>query len=306
MKRLLGSFAAAGALAVGSMTVSACDASPYAATVNGHTISQLSLNNQLGEWSSNRAWVSSFDSANSQQNGGSGTTVAGTGGSGTYSNTFVADILDNMIQVELIHQNLGDNNHLPTGAEVVASRAVNEFLRSDYWTQFSPSLRNFLVEQLAEQAPLTPISSDTATLQSAYSQIQPYLFSKLCLTEASAFDQADASRLAASSQLQGADVCYDQAALEQQPAALQTAVAKLNVGQTSQPIRTSYGYQVVRLSSRQSPGFSPGVQRVLSVATASSVPPKVTSLINSAHVQVNPAYGTWTNGRITTPQLSSS
>ncbi len=306
MKRALGTFALIGALAAGSMTLSACDASPYAASVNGETISQLALNTQLKDWASNQTWVTSFDAANSQQNGGSGTTVAGTGGPGTYSSTFVADILDNMIQVRIIHQHLASTANLPGPDEVVASRAVNEFLRSNYWDQFSPTLRSFLVDQLAEQAPLTPVSSDTATLKSAYGQIQPYLFSNLCVTTASAFDDAAARKLASSPDLQGAEVCYDQSSFEDQPVAFQKAVAKLSVGQTAAPIKTSYGYQVVRLTSRQSPGFSQGVQRVLSVATASSPAPQVTRLIGAAHVKVNPAYGTWSGGRITTPQLASS
>ena len=296
----------AGALAAGSLTLSACDASPYAASVNGYTISQLSLNNQLKQWSSNRTWVASFDSANSQQNGGSGATVAGSGGANTYSSTFVADILDNMIQVRIIHQRLAATGKLPTADEVVASRAVNEFLRANYWAEFPSSLRQFLVEQLAEQAPLTPVSSDTATLKSAYSQITPYLFSSVCVISASAFDQARAQSLASGGNLTGAPVCFSQTDFEDQPAALQKAVQKLSVGQTSSPIPTSFGYQVVKLVSRQSPGFTEGVQRVLSVATASSVAPSVTALIKSAHVKVNPAYGTWSNGRISTPQLSSS
>lgn len=306
MKRALGTFALIGALAAGSMTLSACDASPYAASVNGVTVSQLSLNTQLKQWSSNQTWVTSFDSANSQQNGGSGTTVSGTGGSGTYSSTFVADILDNMIQVQIIHQHLAATGNLPGLDEVVASRAVNEFLRSNYWDGFSPQLRSFLVDQLAEQAPLTPVSTNTATLRGAYGQIQPYLFSNLCVTTASAFDDAAAQKLASSPHLQGAQVCYDQSSLEDQPKAFQDAVAKLSVGQTAAPVKTSYGYQVIRLDSRRSPGFSQGVQRVLSVATASSAPPAVTKLIDSAKVKVNPAYGTWTKGRITTPQLASS
>ncbi|HET9075464.1 MAG TPA: peptidylprolyl isomerase [Acidimicrobiales bacterium] len=304
MKRLLGSLAVVGALAAGSLTLSACDASPYAANVNGETISQLSLNQQLKQWSSNRTWVASFDSANAQQNGGAGTTVAGTGGQGTYSSTFVADILDNLIQVTVIRQHLTATHNLPTADETVASRAVNEFLRGNYWSEFSPSLRQFLVDQLAEQAPLTPVSSDTATLKSAYSQIQPYLFSQICLVEASAFDQSAAQQMSAAGNLRGAKVCYSQSDFENQPKSLQAAVQKLSVGQVSQPIHTSFGYQVVQLASRQTPGFSPGVQRVLSVATASKVPAAVTKLIDSAHVQVNPAYGTWSGGRITTPQLA--
>ena len=306
MKRALGTFAVIGALAAGSLTLSACDASPYAANVNGHTISQLSLNDQLKQWSSNRTWVSSFDSANSQQNGGTGATVAGTGGANTYSSTFVSDILANMIQVQIIHQHLASTGQLPTADEVVASRAVNEFLRANYWAEFPQSLRQFLVAQLAEQAPLTKVSTDSATLKSAYSQIKPYLFSSVCMITASAFDQTQAQNLASGGTLTGAHICFSQSEFEDQPVGLRSAVQKLSVGQISSPIKTSYGYQVVKLESRPGPGFSAGVQRVLTVATASNVPPAVSSLISAAHVKVNPAYGTWANGRITTPQLSSS
>ncbi len=195
---------------------------------------------------------------------------------------------------------------LPTADEEVASRAVNEFLRASYWAEFSQPLRQFLVSQLAEQAPLTKVSTDAATLKSAYSQIQPYLYSSICMTTASAFSQAQAQSLASGGTLTGAHICLSQAEMEDQPAALRNAVQKLTVGQTSAPIRTSYGYQVVKLESRSSPGFSVGVQRVLTVATASTVPPAVSALIDSAQVKVNPAYGTWAKGRITTPQLSSS
>lgn len=294
------------ALGAGAMSVSACDASPYAATVDGHTISQLTLNNQLKDWSSNRTWVTSFDSANSQQSGGSGTTVVGSGGPGTYSSTFVADILANMIQVSIIHQHLAATGNQPAGDEVIASRAVNELLRSNYWDGFSPSLRQFLVDQLAEQAPLTPVSTNAAALKSAYSQIQPYLFSEVCMRQAAAFSKSDAERIISSGSLTGTQVCYDQASLEAQPRGFQTAVAKLHVGQTSQPIPTSYGFQVVKLTTRQSPGFSKGVQRVLSVAIASTEPASVTKLIDSAHVKVNPAYGTWAKGTITPPHVASS
>jgi len=291
----------AGVLAAALMFTS-CDASPYAASVDGHDISVAYLYNQLKQWSANRSWVTSFDSANSSANGGSGTTVAGSGGPSTYSSTFTADILDTIVEFDIVHDYLLAHGRLPSPDELVAARAVNEYLRAQYWAQFSPSLRQFLVEQLADEAVLVPRSTDQATIRSAYTQIKPYLFSQICLDEASTTTQAAALALSFSARVNGVTVCLDQAALEEEPADFRQAVLKLSPGQVSQPIRVSYGYQVVQLVSRKAPGLSAGVEQVLSAATATSEPPALSRILAKAKVKVNPEYGTWSNGQITPPR----
>ncbi len=45
----------------------------------------------------------------------------------------------------------------------------------------------------------------------------------------------------------GVLACYDQVQFEAQSAAFQTVVRALPVGKVSSPIKTSYGYQVVRV-----------------------------------------------------------
>lgn len=298
---------ATGAALLGvALGASACDASPYAASVNGDTISQAYLNNQLKLWAANKTWVASFDSANSQQNGGSGATVTGSGGKDTYSATFVSDILDTIIQVKILHQHLAGANQLPTQDELVASRAVNEYLRSDYWDQFAPSLRNLLVEQLADQGALTPVPSNVAALQGAYLAIQPYLFYQICVKEASAFSSADVQKLATAGNFNGAQVCLSQTDFENQSPAFQSAVVNLTPNSVSQPIQTSFGFEVVQVVSRSGPTLSIGVQHVLAAATAQSEPPQILDLMNRAKVKLNPAYGTWAQGQVNPPQLSSS
>jgi hypothetical protein len=288
--------------AAAALTFSSCDASPYAASVNGHDISVAYLYNQLKQWSANRAWVTSFDSANSSANGGSGTTVAGSGGPSTYSSTFTADILDTIVEFDIVHDYLEAHGRQPSPDELIAARAVNEYLRADYWEQFSPALRQFLVEQLADEALLVPRSTDQATIRSAYSQIEPYLFSQVCLDEASATTQAAAEVLSFSAKVNGVTVCFDQAALEGEPAGFRQAVLKLSPGEVSQPIRVSYGYQVVQLVSRKAPGLSAGVEQVLSAATATSEPPALSRLLSGAKVKVNPEFGTWSKGQIVPPR----
>lgn len=291
-----------------SLALTACDTSPYAANVNGHVISVAYLNNQLKQWSGNRTWVTSFDSANSPSNGGTGTTVRGSGGSATYSAAFAADILDTVIQYDILNDYLSSKGRAPTSDEMVASRAVNEFLRMGYWEQFSPALRQFLVNQLAEQAVLTPLSTDQSTIQSAYGQIQTYVYSQVCFDQVSAFSQSAAEAIVSSGSVSGSNICLDQAGLEGEPPAFQSAVLALAPGQISQPIHVSYGYAVVQLVSKTSPGLSNGVQQVLSAATAQTLATSVADLIGHARVKVNPQFGTWSNGQITPPRslLTSS
>ncbi|MBV9661369.1 MAG: peptidyl-prolyl cis-trans isomerase [Acidimicrobiales bacterium] len=303
MRRPRMALSSIGALALAaSLTLTGCDASPFAASVNGHVISQATLNNQLKQWASNKAWVSEFDKANAQQNG---PTVVGAGGPGTYSSSFVATILGTTIQGSILRQRLVATGQLPTSSEVTAARAVEAAGDSQAWNQFPQSLRTTLVEHLADQAVLTPISSDAATVQSAFGQIEAYLFSNLCLNEASVPTLGAAQALAAGSAVTATPVCFDQAAMEDQPADFRDAVLKLTPGQVSQPIKTSFGYQVVQLQTKDSPGLDDGVRRVLSAVIATSAPAEITQLVNAASVKVNPAYGTWSQGQVQPPQLSS-
>lgn len=300
MRRPLRLLSVIGALGAGSLALSACDASPYAATVNGQVISVNNLNHQLAEWSSNRVWVRAFDAGNAQNQGGDGTTVVGTGGSGTYSSKFAADILAVNVDVAAIHQHLAATGHPATHDQVVAARAINEYLRAQYWDKFPTQLRDFLVEQLADQGALAAVPANPSSLQGPFNQIQPYLFSSVCVQESTAFSSAAAQAIISSGTLHGPPVCYDQAAIESQSPAFQAAVIKLaNVGDISPAIRTPFGFEVLKLASRSTPGFDAGVQQVLSSAT--SQPTSINRILASAHVKVNPAYGSWSAGQITPP-----
>ncbi|MDA8047743.1 MAG: hypothetical protein M0Z30_21345 [Actinomycetota bacterium] len=305
MSRALRLGAFAGALAAGSLGLSACDASPYAATVNGYVITVNSLQHQLAGWSANKAWVQQFDSGNSTAQGGSGATVVGSGGSGTYSSAFAADILGDLVATKAIEQYLGAHRITVTADQTVASRAVNEYIRSGSWTQFSPSIREFQVRQLAEEGALAPVPTSTSNLQTPYTDIQSYLFSSLCVDQESTANRSEAQSAISSGTVTGGEICYDQISLEDQPAAYQAALRKLtNPGDLTGAIATSYGFVVAKLVSRDSPGFSPGVQQVLSAAV--STPTTITSVLSSAKVKVNPRYGTWSGAQVTPPKAPPS
>lgn len=299
MRPLAKTFAAAAVLAAVSLIASGCDTSPYAAIANAHTIKQTTLNAELAAWAGNKQYVNAFDSAN----GSSGVNVAGFA-PGTYNSGWVASILDNAVVASLIHQHLRALHQAPDAATMQAARAVSEISQIG-WTSFAPAFRNTLSMRLAEDSTVTPTSVDTTTLQRVYQQYKPYFFSQVCLLEAAAFSLEQAQRLSAGGYPGGSQVCYSQTQFENQPADFTQAVMKLGLYQVSQPIKTRYGYQVVEVVSRDVFGFTPQLQRVISVAIVNaqgSPNPAVDDLLVSAKVKVNPQYGTWSQGQITPPK----
>ncbi|HEX6395161.1 MAG TPA: peptidylprolyl isomerase [Acidimicrobiales bacterium] len=290
-------------LAIVPLTATSCDTSPYAAVANKHVIKQTALNAELRNWSANKQYVAAFDSANGQ----SGVTVAGFA-PGTYNSAWVASILSNIVTASLIHHSLSAHQQAPDIATLSAARAVSEISQIG-WTSFTPAFRNTLSMRLAEDAAITPPSIGTATLQRVYQQYKQYFFSQVCLLEAATFSLQQAQQLSASTNPGGSEVCYDQARFENQSSGFRQAVMQLGVNGVSQPIKTSYGYQVVQVTSRTDIGFTPQVQRTISVAiiNAQGAPNTVVQgLLTSARVKVNPEYGSWSQGQVVPPKSPGS
>jgi parvulin-like peptidyl-prolyl isomerase len=298
-------FSAAALLAVITLTASACDTSPYAAVANGQVIKQTTLNAELSNWAGNKEYVAAFDQANAQAQ--PPVTVAGFG-PGTYNSEWVASILNNMITAKLIRQGLRAQRQVADLQTIQAARAVSEISQIG-WTSFTPAFRNVLTLRLAEAATITPPSVDSATLQQVYQQYKAYFFSEVCVLQAAAFSLEQAQQLSASGNPGGSEVCYNQAQFDSQPAEFRQAVMQLGVGQVSQPIKTSYGYQVLKVTSRNDIGFTPQLQRTISVAivNAQGAPNQtVQGLLTSARVKVNPEYGSWTRGQVVPPKIPGS
>jgi hypothetical protein len=290
-------------------TVSACDSSPYAATVNSTVIRQTALNAELRSWGANRAYVAAYKSANSVANGGTGLTVEGDA-PGTYNMTWVADTLSGMVVATALHDRLAATHQLPGPALLSAARSVSEIDHPGFWDSFTPAFRDTLSYRLAEEAAITPPTSvDRATLQSGYNQYQPSFFTQVCTLEASVFSRSAAQALSAKGVTNGSSECYGQAAFENQSQAFQAAVMKTAPGATSAPIATSYGYQVVKVVSRHLQGFTPAVQRALAVVflIINDRPnPAVDRVVSSARVRINPAYGTWKSSQVVPPPAPSA
>lgn len=291
------------AVGIPLFVASACDVSPSAVKVNHEVIKQTVVNSELRSWSGNSAYVAAFNSSNNS----SGLTVAGDA-PGTYSMSWVANILNGIIQGAAVHQHLAARDNLPDQATMAAARSVGEISQVG-WYEFSPGFRETLVQRLADEATFTPPSVPASTLRDVYQHYQSYFFVQVCTLEDSAPTLDQAKALAASGVSNGSPGCNDQVQFEAQPAAYRTAVQGTAVGHVAPPIQTNYGYQVVKVQSRVEQGFTPNVQRVLSVAVlAAEGSPNnaVNQLLNHTSVQLNPMYGTWKAPSVVPPSVPGS
>jgi hypothetical protein len=271
------------------LLAAACDASPYAAVVDGQTIKTLQLNQVLGEWSANSAVVAAQARA--------GSPILGDGGPGTYSKSFTDFVLDQLIVADAVHQYLARTGQLPSAQMVAAARGFYEGEAQAYmWYGYPPALRQFLAQSLAEQAVLVAPLADKTPILGYYKTLSRYMFTSICVVYASAFRRDQAEALAASGVPNGARVCFDQASLEAQPPAFRAAALSVGVSQVAAPFRTSFGYEVLKVVSKAQVPFDTDTQKVLSALydfQNHQQPPALLKVLSSARVKLNPAYGTW-------------
>lgn len=309
-------FAAAAAVLTLSTVVSACDVSPYAARVNSQVIKETTLHAELAEWAGNREYVSAFDadaqkSSACQQDQFSCVFVSGDA-PGTYNNEWVSSILTGMITANVVHQRLQATGRRVNQAGLQAARAVSEITQFG-WTTFSTSFRDTLVRRLADQALITPqFAQLSQEITQAYQQYKAYFFSKVCVVQAAAFSLGEASVISANGDLKGQPVCYNQANLENQAPDLRQTIMGLDVGKVSRPVKTPYGYIVVKVTSREVIALTPELQRTISVfiVNAQGANDTVNALLARASVKVNPAFGSWSRTSsgfgVTPPKLPLS
>lgn len=304
MKATARFLAAAAALLAVSLTASACDTSPYAASVDSHVIKQTAFSSELRSWAANRQYVSAFDSAN----GSGGVTVVGDA-PGTYNNEWVASILTEMITASVVHQRLATTGRQVNQAALQAARAVSEISQIG-WNSFPPSFRDTLVNRLAEDALITPpLAQLSQSIDQVYKQYKQYWFSRVCVLQAAAFSLGQASVLSATGQLSGQPVCYSQADLEKQAPDLRSTIMGLAAGHVSKPVKTPYGYLVVEVTGRDIIALTPELRRTISVAIVNAqgvANDTVDALLARAHVKVNPSYGTWKSPQVVPPRAPGS
>ncbi len=295
-----------------SLVAAGCDSSPFAASINGQVVKQTVLDAELASRSANSVYIDSIDANGAS----SGLKVQGAS-SGTYTTAWTAQVLNDLVDATAVHQHLVRTHDLPTPAVLDAARAVSAAANAQnlVWYRFPPSLRDAFVQRFADQAMLYPSTGVSPSYVSrVFSGYGGSLFTSLCVRTvnvsvpgAHGIDMAASRARAVSIQKAidagsagstGSVTCYDARTFAGLSLGLITTLLALPAHKAAVPERTPYGYQVIAVASRALVPIGPALLRVLSAANASAAgTQRVEAVIAAAHVQVNPAYGTWARTR---------
>ncbi len=309
-------------LLVAAAGLSACSASPPAASVNGQDITQGQLFQELGWWASSPAYVKAYDQASyaqyrSAQAQGQQATwfkVEGAGPwPGTYGTFWVSQVLGNMVVALAIHQDLARHRTSPTSTQVAAAWAAADAAQPVMWQELPSPLRVLVAERDAEHALIeqVPGASQLSQDRTFYQAHQGTFWSEICvrsvdITATGAAGANQAAHLASHpNQITGwASNCMTPEELLGRSPAFRREVGQLD-GLKAGYVRTSYGYQVVQLTSRTQIPFGPVVAQTISLASrdegvmtsSADLPafqdPPAVAILKAADVAIDPSFGSW-------------
>lgn len=299
-----------------------CSATPYAAIVNGHTISVGEVNDEIHAISSDPQYAAEIDQELASGSGVGGLHPAGPSAT---NSSYVAQLLYNRILVRLIEDEIHRQGIVVTpeqrrAAEVAARHDVRD---SSGFDSLAADYRSYLIERQAELQAILDARSTPEKVRAHY-EAHRADYTKYCVSHilVQTLPQAQAIR---NQLLSGADF----ATLAQQTSAsaggggpqdgvlgcgtasdlgslspeFRDAVLALQPGGLTEPVHTSYGYHIVKLTSVQVPTFDQLQPTIKSqLADAGSF---FSEQLKSARIKVNPRYGDFHPGDATTGQSAN-
>ena len=311
-----------------ALVTSACGSSvrPAAATVNGETISQTELDEELEAIQGNEAYVESVEQG--------GFKVLGDG-DGTLTNDFVGRVLTRQIFLFLVHEEVVRQKLTVTEAELDASEdaVVQSVGGQEVWNQFPSSYRETLKRRNAEVTKLqTALGGQEVTDEAvrAFYEANQQQFAQTCVShilfavtgEGGQIDQAataaqierlQAEAAAAKGEL---DAGGDFAAIAAQRSAdagtkdqggdlecggagrfvpeFETAMDALAVDEVSAPVQTQFGVHLIKVTDRRAQPLveaAPQIQQQLQSAGQQEFSAFLQTALEDAEISVNPRYG---------------
>jgi parvulin-like peptidyl-prolyl isomerase len=311
VRRLLNLPAVAAAAVAALVVGTACGAAPYAARVDGTTIAQSSLDDELHAIQGNKP----YQDALTQQGAPA---VQGTG-KGTFNSAFVAQVLNQRILLSVVHEELTKRNvklsaaDLQRGTKQVEANFTNSSGAS-LLTGFPASYRRLLAQRAAEvaalQAAVAGTKVDDAAIQAYYDQNKGQ-FDKTCVRHilVDTKEKADAARARVvggedfakvaqaeskdtGSAANGGDVGCD---ISQFVAPFMQAASTLPVNEVSQPVQTQFGFHIIQVTSRAPAPLDDTLKAKIAQQLRQPDNKKFSELIlqrlSKAKVLVNPRYG---------------
>ena len=316
------------ALGLLAAALSGCSTAPSAASVNGQTISQEQLAEQLHVLASDPAYVKAQDDAffeeyeEETQNGEQAPelTVEAPFGSGPaiYGMTWTSLVLTDMITALAVEEHVAKEGQSPTATELAAAWASEYAANPTEWQDLTPGARTAGALYDADHALVEGAARNSATTDTQfYRAHSSYFWSRVCLTvvdvpvSSSGPGAARAQAASIASELsghgaQGAPAvlganlyCDSPEQLIEQPAAFRKVVSGLNPGHSA-VLPESYEDQVVEVRSRAAVAFDSQVAGDIDIVAtdggSQALPAsdsKVIAVLLGSHIKVNPAYGSW-------------
>lgn len=297
-------------LALVALVGAGCNLSPYAAVVNGTTISRSSLYADLAAVRGDRILLQAYQ-ANARVN------VLGSGQS-TFDSGFVAAVLERRIEAELVHQAVVSRGIPVTHEDLVLATpdAVASAGGRQSFDALPPSYRDELVHEEADALALASGLARTNISQATiarYYQAHLAQFTSTCISVLVSPSQAAAASLRAkivagasfASVAQASSIDPTTAARGGEAGCIQAAkltptfgfIANLPTGQVSQPVQTPQGSILVEVTSRPQQSLAqvtPTIVRSLLGNAQTGLTSYYQSALAHGHVVVDPRYGRFT------------
>ena len=301
---------------------------PAAATVNGKTISQDALDDELEAIQGNKAYVEQVEQGGFQ--------VLGQG-NGTLTNDFVGRVLTRQIFLFLVHEELERKDIAITAAELDRSEdAVIESVGGrEVYNQFPKSYQETLKRRDAEVAKLqAELSGDEVTDEDvkAFYDANPERFAETCVSHilfgvaddtgqldqeatAAAIERLQGEAAAAKAEL---DAGADFAAIAAQRSVdtsnkdqggnlecggagrfvpeFETAMDATAVGTISPPVQTQFGVHLIKVTERRSQPLeeaAPLIRQQLESEGQAEFSAFLQEALAEAKISINPRYGTF-------------
>ncbi len=298
-------------LAVGVLALAGagCNATaPYAAKVNGATISQGDLNSELTAIRSDPAYLNQIQSQ-SQVTGA---------GKDSFDSSFVAQVLNRQIVFQLVHQEAVRRGITISGQDVNLARAdtASALGGTSVLDGLPVSYQNNLIRHSAEvtalEARLAHVDIGPKAVAAYYATHQQS-FVQQCVSHILVATQADAAALRA--QIVAGASFADVARSQSQDQASATnggqlgcgptgrfvtgfeqAVDAQPTGQLSQPVQTQFGWHLIEVTSRQPLSLTqaqPQIRAALLANAQTALTSTLQRAESRASVTVNPRYGTY-------------
>jgi foldase protein PrsA len=309
--RRLSTFFGATVLALALVATACGSVSPYAAKIDNKSISEDSLNDELRSIAANGPYLKLVESR--QQ-------VTGTG-AGTFDAAFTALALTRQIYYQLIGTELANRKLSVTAEDLAAARTtvVEQIQGEDVFKDFPKSYQDELVRRQAQLDLLTlslnGLTGSTDEAARAYYEGHKAEFANSCVSHILVPDQAKAddvrARIAG-----GQDFAAIARAESQDTQSAQKggelgceinedtgfvpefmlAVSTQPVGEVGAPVKTQFGFHVIKVTSRATPPYDQVKDQARQRLAESGKEKLLTWLqetISKAKIEINPKYGTF-------------